>query len=235
MNHYFQFRQFRINQERCAMKVSTDSCLFGAWVASRIPSGTSRILDIGAGTGLLSLMAAQCCDADIEAVEIEAGCFGQLKENIEGSPWTSRIRPVEADIRKYQAPAYDLIISNPPFYEQQLVSPDPGANAARHSTELGLGELLDVICRLRGLHGLAAILLPFYRKEELLTMAGKKGLYPSSIMDARHSPSHPWYRTMVMFSGQQQEPIRESISVRNTGGQYTDEFSALLEPYYLKR
>lgn len=233
MNSYFRFKQFQVNQELCAMKVSTDSCLFGAWVAAHLPSNCGRILDIGAGTGLLSLMLAQACEATIDAVEIEEGCYGQLKENITQSPWSSRIHPVFDDIRNYQSSGYDLVITNPPFYEQQLASPDANTNAARHSSHLDLRELLRVTEALMSADGRAAILLPFYRKEELLTAAKEKGIYPARMADARHSPAHPWYRSMVMFTRHEGMVMEEQIDVRDEHGNYSQTFSRLLQPYYL--
>lgn len=233
MNHYFRFKQFEVRQERCAMKVSTDSCLFGAWT-NKTAQCVGRILDIGAGTGLLSLMLAQGCDADIDAVEIEAECYGQLKENIDASPWGARIQAIHADIRTLELPQqYALIVSNPPFYEQQLASPDKAANAARHSSELTLASLFARAKELMRDDGMFAVLLPFYRKEEMMAEAGRHGMFAKHVADARHSPAHPWFRTMAIFSSVQVVTSQEKIDVRNEQGEYSDAFRELLKPYYL--
>src|SRR5882724_12429409 len=120
-NHFFQFKQFTIHQDHCAMKVTTDASLFGAWaeesVRSREP-GVRNILDIGTGTGLLSLMLAQRINADIDAIEIDEAAAEQAIENTEASAWKERITVINADAKNYSFPKkYDCIISNPPFYE----------------------------------------------------------------------------------------------------------------------
>src|SRR6478752_1562135 len=113
-NTYFQFKKFIVHQERCAMKVCTDSCLFGAW-ASDLANNKKRILDIGAGTGLLMLMLAQTTSAIIEGIEIEYGCYEQLKTNLTSSPWHDRLHAIAGDATQYHfEEKYDFIISNPP-------------------------------------------------------------------------------------------------------------------------
>lgn len=233
MNTYFRFRQFTVHQEHCAMKVSTDSCLFGAWVAAN-HDVASRVLDIGAGTGLLSLMLAQGTQSLIDAVEIEAGCFEQMHANIVASPWAQRIQGIQGDIRTIAlAGEYDLIISNPPFYEKQLSSPDRSINAARHSTSLSLEELLRRICMLLKTDGQAFVLLPSTRQDELLHMSEAEGLHARTICLARHSPRHPWYRVMVAFSKVKAEVKHQTIEIRDETGNYSEAFSALMQPYYL--
>jgi len=146
-NPYFRFKQFMVYQDRCAMKVTTDACLFGAWCAMEIENAKLKIknvLDIGAGTGLLSLMAAQRNrHITIDAVEIENEAAAQAQSNIEASPWRDRIHLYATDIRSFQSLVkYDAIISNPPFYEKEIVSADREKNTAHHSTDLELEQLL---------------------------------------------------------------------------------------------
>src|SRR5450631_3963277 len=115
-NPYFQFKHFTIRQDRCAMKVCTDACLFGAWLPAKVPA-TARVLDIGSGTGLLMLMLAQKNGGDIHGIELDPDAFGQLGENIAGSPWAKRLQIFEGDVRQYVSQEkYDLIITNPPFF-----------------------------------------------------------------------------------------------------------------------
>ncbi len=124
-NSYFQFKQFTVHQDRCAMKVTTDSCLFGSWIADKIEkedSAISNCLDIGTGTGLLSLMVAQKnAGIKIEAIEIDNDASSQAKENIASSPFSENINVIHADVKEYVLEnKYDIIISNPPFYEKEL-------------------------------------------------------------------------------------------------------------------
>jgi tRNA1Val (adenine37-N6)-methyltransferase len=232
MNTYFQFKQFTVHQERCAMKVSTDACLFGAWLAQR--GSGHRALDIGGGTGLLSLMLAQASTLYIDAIELEQDCFAQMKNNIQASPWAERICCIEGDVRHFAfTTKYDLIFSNPPFYEKQLPSPNPSINAAMHSSMLNLKELLQKVSLLLTEDGSFAILMPYYRHEELLKTAMVEGLFAQDICFARHSPKHPWYRTMVVF-GKSETLVKESfIEIRDAAGGYSEAFIMLMKEYYL--
>ncbi|HLO81883.1 MAG TPA: methyltransferase, partial [Chitinophagaceae bacterium] len=135
-NDYFEFKQFTIWQSKCSQKVSTDACLFGAWTAKHCRPAVN-ILDIGAGTGLLMLMMAQQHEALIDGIEIEKDCAGQMRENLLSSPWKERLNGIEADVKIHPfEKKYDLIISNPPFYEKQLQAADTSKNLAWHSSEL---------------------------------------------------------------------------------------------------
>src|SRR5688572_6302630 len=162
-NNYFQFKRFITYQDKCSMKVCTDACIFGAWIAniiSNAKSGILNCLDIGAGTGLLSLMIAQKTSALIDAIEIEAYAFEQAKENFSNSPWNQRLRIFYSDVKHFNSPLkYDFIISNPPFYQNDLTSPLKTKNVAKHSTDLNLDELLGVIKNLLNKSGSFAILL----------------------------------------------------------------------------
>src|ERR1700712_4521124 len=122
-NTYFQFKQFIVRQDRCAMKVCTDSCMFGAWVSTKI-SGNQHVLDIGSGTGLLMLMLAQKNISKIEGVELDSAAFLQSGQNISESPCADSLHVFHGDIRSVAlARTYDFIITNPPFYQDSLSSP----------------------------------------------------------------------------------------------------------------
>jgi tRNA1Val (adenine37-N6)-methyltransferase len=144
-NPYFRFKQFTVYHDRTAMKVTTDACLFGAWSSEIINKGLfakDNALEIGAGTGLLSLMVAQKNNITIDAVEIDASASQQAAENIVASPWKERISIHHSDILRFDNhKKYDCIFSNPPFYENEIDSINDKKNLAHH----GLGLKLDVL------------------------------------------------------------------------------------------
>ncbi|MDQ2752894.1 MAG: methyltransferase, partial [Bacteroidota bacterium] len=166
-NTYFQFKQFIVHQEKSAMKVCTDSCLFGAWAANHLCNtnkNVNRILDVGAGTGLLSLMLAQQCDAIIDAVETDGSSANEANENFLQSSWQERLHCYEKRIQDFYAKeTYDFIICNPPFYEKDLLGKNKPNNVAHHNAGLILRELITAVKRLLNEEGSFAILLPYHR------------------------------------------------------------------------
>jgi tRNA1Val (adenine37-N6)-methyltransferase len=233
-NDFFQFKQFRVLQSTCAMKVTTDSCLFGAWVANESKQA-NNILDIGAGTGLLGMMIAQKYNSKIHAIEIEPGCFKQLKENIENSKWIKNFNLHLGDIRELKPSShFDLIISNPPFYENQLIAENKSVNLARHSNALSLIELFEAAERMLDQKGYFYVLLPSFRKEECIEVASSYRLYPTSIAQVKQTPSHTFFRTMLGFSREKNDnPTLKEISIKTNEGNYSDQFIELLSEYYL--
>lgn len=229
-NNYFNFKQFSIEQQDCAMKVSTDSCLFGAWVVEQL-SETQSLLDIGAGTGLLSLMIAQHSGASIDAVEIEQCCYQQLCSNFQKSPWSVRLQAIEGDILAYTPPAkYQTIISNPPFYEKQLASPDGAINLARHG--LSLERLMHKVSELLSPNGSFYLLMPFYRQDDCLRTAQEAGLSAQNITTVQHSPSHQPFRVMIKFCRQPVFTETDNISVYSRDTEYSSRFRDLLSSFY---
>ena len=233
-NDFFQFKQFRVLQANCAMKVTTDACLFGAWIAEQTDYAEA-ILDIGAGTGLLGLMIAQKHPTKIEAIEIEPSCFEQLKQNIENSKWREHFKLHQGDIREFKpAIKFNLIISNPPFYENQLNSENNNVNLARHSNALSLNELFEKANELLNSTGCFSILLPAYRQNECIRLAARCELYPSKITLVKQTTDHTIFRAMMQFSRiDKGNPKVEEISIKNKENNYTDQFISLLSEYYL--
>lgn len=232
-NDYFEFKQFTIKQSGCSQKVSTDACLFGAWVAKHADSPRS-VLDIGAGTGLLMLMLAQQHGSEIEGIEIEEACALQAKENIEASPWKNRMKLVNADVKKHSfEKKFDLVISNPPFYEKQLRSPDQVRNLAWHSDELNLADLFTIASDRLSENGIFCVLLPYSRKEEALKAAAKRSLHASDIITVKHTRNHQPGRCMIIFSAKQNIEREEILEIRNEDGSYSEAFIELLKEYYL--
>lgn len=236
-NTYFQFKQFTIHQERCAMKVCTDACLFGAWVAAAVSSWqmtVGSILDIGTGTGLLSLMLAQKTTAHIDAIELDEHAAEQATENFEASDWKERLQVISGDARTlHLGRKYDLIISNPPFFEKDLKSTDAQRNLALHSEELSLPELVLSIKKNISVQGKFAVLLPYHRKDEFEKIAFAEGFYLEEEVSVKQTPNHTYFRTMFLFSTTE-VPAKQSEMIIRDGDQYMPAFSALLKDYYLK-
>lgn len=236
-NHYFQFKQFKIEQEHCAMKVCTDACLFGAWVVEQLKNCASKkqinILDIGTGTGLLSLMMAQELDCAIDAVEIDLAAAAQAKSNFSDANFPATIQLITTDIKNLEtSKEYDCIISNPPFFENDLKSPDAKRNKALHSDTLTLFELIQVIENHLSLDGLTAILLPYHRKDEMIQLALEKNLYLNVFADVKQSSNHHFFRTFLVFSRKKQTLLSEAIVIQDNRV-YSDRFIELLKNYYL--
>lgn len=232
-NNYFQFKAFRIDQAGCAMKVTTDASLFGAWVANHSLPGSSA-LDIGGGTGLLSLMLAQKNESRIDVVEIEHQCFDQMKLNIESSIWRERIHCTLSDIGSFYSPtSYDIIISNPPFHQKQLRSERDEVNLARHGDELTLEKLFKKVDELISAEGMFFLLMPAYRDQEIEITAEKNGMFVLKKAFVKQSPFHDVFRIMYVFSKKKSpNQITEEITIKDMEDRYSFEFSEYLKDYY---
>jgi tRNA1Val (adenine37-N6)-methyltransferase len=229
----FAFKEFTIHQELCAMKVTTDACLLGAWAAS-IMKDPKRILDIGAGTGLLSLMLSQASKASIDAVEIEDQAYQQMKENFEKSRFNKNINPIHTDIKKYLInEPYDLIISNPPFHQEQLLSKRKNINLARHQEGLLLSDLLSISKSSLRAGGSFFMLMPFYREKECSKGVAQMGGFTKRIARVLHSSLHKPFRVMMEIVFENTHTIEEDIIIHQEDGKYTEAFKQLLKPYYL--
>ena len=234
----FQFKQFTIQQEHCAMKVCTDACLFGAWVADKIKTENSKIksvLDIGAGTGLLSLILAQQTDAIIDAVEIDEAATTQARQNFDTSPWKERLNVYNSSIQESDQQTnkkYDLIISNPPFFENDLKGDNVKKNIALHSSELSLDELLNAIDKYLKDDGLFAVLLPYHRTAYFEKLAGLKYFLQEKIL-VKQTPKHNYFRSMLLFGSARAEIKEAEIIIREEDELYSEAFIALLKDYYL--
>ena len=228
-----------MHQEYTAMKVCTDACLFGAWSAADVQiQNAKNILDIGSGTGLLSLMLAQQSTAHITAIEIEEGAFNQTASNFDLSPWKERLDVVHTSIQNYAADdkkqLFDCIITNPPFYEQDLTSPDSAKNLASHSTALSWDDLAKSVVSLLQENGTWYVLVPTLRAYTMQKIASNYGLELSEeclmYNDAKHLP----IRAMLKFVKQKETAIqRNKIVIKNEDQSYTTEFTNYLKDYYL--
>lgn len=242
-NNNFQFKQFTVQQEKAALKVSTDSCLFGAWIAEEVRGMKNEvrndgnpltILDIGVGTGLLMLMLAQKSEALIDGIEIDEPSYQQAKENIEASIWKERMQLFHADVKQFSfTKKYDLIISNPPFYEGDLKSDVAHRNVAMHDEGLKLDELVTVVDKNLADEGSFAVLLPYVRAERMIQLAKAVNLHLQTQVMVKQTVKHGYFRSMLLFSRNHAEPALNELAIKDENNQYTDEFVSLLKDYYL--
>ncbi len=237
-NLYFQFKKFIVYQDKCAMKVCTDSCLFGAWASDVLykrKTAVRSILDIGAGTGLLSLLVAQkLCKASIDAIEAEEMSARQANENFSGSPWKDRLHIYNCRIQDFiPDKEYECIISNPPFYENDLLSQNHEKNQAHHNTGLTLQKLLQSIKRMLSNDGIFFVLLPFRRTKEFQKIAAESGFFSNEQVLVKQTEKHPPFRSLTMFSGKNILFEPTEIIIKNNRDQYTSSFTHLLKDYYL--
>jgi len=216
------------------MKVCTDSCLFGAWV----PVEKARsILDIGTGTGLLALMAAQRSDAAIQAVEIETAAAEQANQNFLASPWANRLKLYQGSLQKFEqvnTSTYDFIISNPPFYQASQKSPDNARNQALHSIDLPFSNLLRFSQKFLAPRGSVFLLLPPYEAQLVTALASSYELFLQKEVKIYTQKNGKYIRSILQFNFQQQTPeIAPAIYIRHEKNEYTNVFRQLLQPYYL--
>lgn len=233
-NSYFQFKQFTVHQEHCAMKVSTDACIQGAWTS--VEPSVSKVLDIGAGTGLLSLMLAQRFDhIDIDAVELDKDAAEQAKENIKNTPWSNRIGLYHSDIKSYRSgQLYDMIICNPPFFQNSLQSDKMNRNMARHTDSLSYKDLLMSFDRLLTSDGYASVMLPVAEFEiwENLLHENDWSVFTKLLVKPRAEQKHNRVISLCK-RGAVSNVQSQELCIYDTDG-YTNEFTQLLAPFYLK-
>ena len=233
-NSYFQFKQFRIEQGRAAMKVSTDACIQGAWTP--VSSPVRKALDIGTGTGLLSLMLAQRNkEVLIDAVELDPDAAQQAKDNVATSPWKERITVMQADIRTFPfIRKYDLIICNPPFFINSLLGPTDERNKARHTLSLSFQELFEVIRSNLADGGYASIMLPPVEHAQWSTIIQENGWKTYHELHVQPRVASPANRIVSLCSPiASRSFLEEQLIIKDKADHYTPEFIHLLRPFYL--
>ncbi len=233
-NSYFQFKQFRVEQGRCAMKITTDACIQGAWTP--LHGDVRRILDVGTGTGLLALMLAQrTTEALIDAIELDAEAATQAKENIAASVWKDRVNIIAGDAREHAyAGSYDLIIVNPPFFNDSLHGPDKNRNLARHTLCLSYADLASILHAGLSANGYASVLLPAEEYVLWTAHAQSTGLHEYGKLVVRHTAGAEVKRVVGLFSKNiVSEYTEQTLTIRSEGQYYSEDFVTLLSPFYL--
>lgn len=236
MSTMFQFKQFSVNQDRCAMKIGTDGVLLGAWAT--VTHRPFSILDIGAGTGILSLMLAQRSFSEtIEAIEIEDNAYEQATENFESSPWADRLFCYHAGFLEFIEEVddtYDLIISNPPFYSEDYKTENTQRDLARFTDALPFEHLLYGTSKLLSENGKAAFIIPFSEEDYFITLAAKFNLHPNRCTRVKGTPSTDIKRSLLEFSFIKTEIDTSELIIEIDRHDYTKDYINLTKDFYLK-
>lgn len=233
----FQFKQFTVEQDRCAMKVGTDSVLLGAWCP--IDNNPNTVLDIGAGTGVLSLMLAQRTNADqIDAVEIDEDAYEQCVSNYENSPWSDRLFCYHAaldELVEDPEDEYDIIISNPPFYSEDFKTDNSQRDLARFQDAMPFEDLIEAADLLLSENGVFAVIIPFKEEERFLNLCADVELYPVKATHVRGSQTTPIVRTLLAFKRYELSVlVADELVLEINRHEYTDEYINLTKDFYLK-
>ena len=232
----FHFKEFKVNQDHCAMKVGTDGVLLGAW--TEIDAHINSILDIGTGTGLIALQMAQRSAAQtIDALEIEPMAFEQAVENFENSQWADRLFCYHASLQEFVNEIdekYDLIISNPPYFNDTFKDLDKQRALARHTQELSFNDLLDGVSKLLTNDGKAAFIIPFKEEANFLELAKIRNLFPVRISRYRGNENSDLKRSLVELKNEVTTPISEEFFIEHSRHEYSDHYKNLVKDFYLK-
>lgn len=233
MRKPFRFKQFEIFQDQTAMKVGTDGVLLGAW--ANLYHG-KQILDIGSGTGLISLMLAQrFSEALIDAVELDESAYQQTKENFLNSKFEARLTITQIPIQSFISPTkYDLIVSNPPFFVNNERVDLDARKAARQQETLTFEDLLAKTKDLLAAQGVASFIIPFDLEENFLAIAKNLTLYPKRIVHVKGNEEAPIKRSLIELSFNAKDVTYSSLVIEIGRHQYTDDYIRLTKEFYLK-
>lgn len=242
----FKFKQFNVAQDRCAQKIGTDGVLLGAW--SNPQEKPYSILDIGAGTGVISLMMAQrFYDAQVDAVELDEDAHSQATENFENSPWGDRMFCYHASFQEYYEEVkerYDLIISNPPFYDGSGLKDDAQVHSKRRQARfddlLPFESLVYGVYQLLESHGTFCCVIPYDREERFLAIAAHFKLFPRRITHVKGTENSTIKRSLLqfMFNFEATEipslqTVTSELVIENERHNYKDDYIALVKDFYL--
>ena len=237
----FNFKQFHVNQDRCAMKIGTDGVLLGAWTP--LINNPFNVLDIGAGTGILSLMLAQRSNAApnnvgiIDAIEIDEDAYEQCVENFEASPWGDKLFCFHAGLDEFvdePEDEYDLIISNPPFYTDDYKSDNTSRDLARFEDALPFEELIEAAALLLSDNGIFSVIIPFKEEERFVSMCKELDLFPLKITRVKGTPTSEIKRSLLAFCRIEQTALIDELVIEISRHNYTPEYIELTKEFYLK-
>lgn len=233
----FSFKNFNINQDRCAMKIGTDAVLLGAWCP--IDNKPFSVLDIGAGTGILSLMLAQRTSAEqIDALEIDENAYEQCVENFEASPWSDRLFCYHAGLYEFvEEPEeeYDIIISNPPFYSEDYKTENTQRDLARFQDAMPFEELVEAADLLLSENGIFAVIIPYKEEERFIDLCAEAELFPIKVTRVKGSHTTPIVRSLLAFKRYELSVLEANeLVIEINRHEYTDDYINLTQDFYLK-
>jgi len=224
----FQFKQFYLRHDRCAMKVGTDGVLLGAWVPVPTETHSLRILDIGTGCGLIARMLMQRCpEAEVEGIDIDKAAVEQALEN--------GIATHHSRLQDWQpAYSYDLIVSNPPYFRNSLKNPDAGRQLARHTDSLSYEELMLHSRRLLNRNGRLALILPAEAEADVIRLAAQHSLYCTRMTRVYGREGKPAKRLLLLFEQEKTNaPETDTLVLESADGGRSPQYSALAKDFYL--
>ncbi len=234
-NDFFHFKQFSVKHDRCVHKVGTDGVLLGAWADV---TNTKRILDVGAGSGVIALMLAQRSSPDthIDAIDISQEDCEQANENVADSPWPKKIVIRNIPFQKFESGPYDLIISNPPYFMDSAKPPAKERTRARHTESLPQEELLDNAKRLLAASGKLCLILPVTEGQRFLTLASTSGWHCTRLCEFRSRANKPIERLLIQLQADEDHFVKESLVLyeNEAGEQWTADYKMLTRDFYLK-
>jgi tRNA1Val (adenine37-N6)-methyltransferase len=235
-NKPFLFKKFKVNQDKCAMKIGTDGVLLGAWTS--VNQNPFSILDIGAGTGVISLMLAQRCFAElIDAIEIDADAYEQCTDNFENSQWNDRLFCYHASLEEFVEEIddkYDLIVSNPPFYSDEYKSKNTKRDIARFQGALPFSHLLESVSNLLTTTGIFSVIIPFSEENTLIELAKSFALFPKKILRVKGNPTSETKRSLIEFSFTEGQVKVNELIIETKRHEYTQSYLNLTKDFYLK-
>ncbi len=229
----FQFKQFSINDDQSTMKVGTDGVLLGAWCDIR---NAKSILDIGSGSGLISLMLAQRTEALISAIDIDENSVNQGKQNFQNSDWGNQLTAIHSslkDFTKSENKKFDLIVSNPPFFINALKSPFKNKTRSKHTDELSYQELAHGIANFMASDGRACLILPYTESKFFIDLALIENIYLNKQLIIKPKASRKFNRILMEFSFQKSKLEEKEIYLREENNEYSEAYKSLCKNYYL--
>lgn len=235
----FQFKEFTVHQDKTAMKIGTDAVLLGAWCD--LGEYPDTMLDVGSGTGVISLMLAQRSDAmTIDAVEVDESAYEQTVENFEQSAWGDRLFCYNASFVEFveemaeEEEEYDIIISNPPFYTDDYETEYVARNKARFTSSLSFEELVQGVSEILSENGRFSTIIPFKEEENFIKLAKKHNLYLNRVCRVKGNPMSEIKRSLLEFSFTEATVQEEELIIETKRHQYTDAYINLTKDFYLK-